>query len=81
MAATHSTDHPSFVEGCWLCRMRSIGISADALPTRAKPRYSQIKKTESEWQKDIPAYRRLVKAGKDCGHVDGAAAVERSLGG
>lgn len=65
----------------WLQRLRSTGVSADALPTRTPKRYRDIKETEAGWQKDFPAYRRLVKAGKDPGHADGAAEVERSLGG
>lgn len=76
MAATHSVDHPYPVEGCWLCKMRSVSVSPAAMPTRRDIRYSSTVQTEKNWNKDIPAYRRLVKEGIQPEGVDGCAELE-----
>lgn len=76
MTATHRFDHPSFVEGCYLCRLRSVSISPAALPTRQDARFSSTDQLEKNWNKDIPAYKRLVADGLQPESVDGCADLE-----
>lgn len=79
MSATHSLDHPGFVEGCWLCRMRSISIAPAALPTRRDVRYTSTDNLEKAWKKDIPAYKALVKEGYQPDTVDGASKIAETI--
>ena len=60
--------------------VRSIAVSAAALPTR-RPDVNRIDATEARWHQDIPAYRRLRKAGVRPRKVDGSAQAERDMGG
>ena len=76
MPATHSQDHRTYVEGCWLCKMRSVSVAPAALPTRQDVRYSSTDQLEKNWQKDIPAYKRLVADGLQPEQVDGCADLE-----
>ena len=76
MTATHSYDHRQPVEGCYLCKLRSVSISPAAMPTRQDVRYSATDELEKGWQKDIPAFKRLEKDGLNPGRVDGAAELE-----
>lgn len=71
MAATHSLDHPTYVENCWLCKMRSVSVAPAAMPTRQDVRYSSTDQLERNWKKDIPAYKELVKQGIQPEQVDG----------
>lgn len=76
----HRLTHETYVEGCLNCKLLTVSISADALPTRASGRYREIKKTEAGWHKDIPAYRELVKEGYQPDTVDGAAKLAEGIG-
>ena len=76
MTATHSQDHRQPVEGCYLCKLRSVSISPAAMPTRQDVRYSATDNLEKGWQKDIPAYKRLVADGLQPARVDGCAEIE-----
>lgn len=53
----------------------SIGISANALPTRKKA-VRAINNTEATWDKDMPAYKRMRGAGLQPKSIDGAAEIE-----
>lgn len=77
MAADHYIRHPDPVEGCWLCKMRSVSISPHAMPTRRDVKFSPTDQLEKNWHKDIPAYKRLVKDGLQPNSVDGAAELEK----
>lgn len=80
MAATHSFDHPTYVEGCYLCRLRSVAVSPSCTPSRSgASRYQQTVKLEKSWSEDIPAYKRLVKGGVQPDTVDGAAQLEKQV--
>ncbi len=54
----HRQRHPVDVEGCYGCKLASIRIGGEAMPTRA-PDVAKIAATERQWQKDIPAYKSL----------------------
>ena len=73
----HARRHPYFVEGCWHCNVLSQSISPHAMPTRSSPRFTETDQLEKNWQKDIPAYRRLVSEGLQPEGVDGAAELEK----
>lgn len=53
----------------------SVGISATATPSRSGPVISRLK-SESNFAKDGPAYKRLVANGLQPDHIDGCAEVE-----
>lgn len=76
MPATHSQDHRTHVPGCYLCKLRSVSISPAAMPTRQDVRFQATDDLEKGWQKDIPAYKRLVKDGLQPQQVDGCAEAE-----
>lgn len=65
--------------GCCLDQLshyQSIGISAAALPTRKKPVIAKLRSDEN-FAKDGPAYKRLVKQGYQPDHIDGCAEIEQ----
>ena len=72
----HAKRHPYFVDGCINCKLLSVSISPHALPTRRDVRFTATDQLEKGWQKDIPAYKRLVKDGIQPQQVDGCAALE-----
>ena len=76
MPADHQYRHRAFHEGCYLCKLRSVSIAPAALPTRQDVRYTSTDQLEKGWQRDIPAYRRLVADGIQPPQVDGCADAE-----
>lgn len=54
----------------------SIGISATAMPSRKGPVIARLKSDEN-FSKDGPAYKRLVKQGYQPDHIDGCAEIEQ----
>lgn len=58
---------------------RSVSISPAATPTRSGVRYAQTTQLEKNWNKDIPAYKRLVKGGVQPDTVDGASKLEQAV--
>lgn len=54
----------------------SVGISATATPTRSGPVISRLK-SDDNFAKDGPAYKRLVKQGYQPDHIDGCAEIEQ----
>ena len=78
MTASHGSDHPSYVEGCWLCRVASVSVSPSATPTRGQGTEAvRINRTEKRWDVDHAAYRRLRADGLQPRRVDGASVVEK----
>jgi len=78
MPADHSIRHRSYVDGCYLCKLRSVAVSSAATPSRSSA--MQVQSTNDlakRWDKDIPAYRRLVKDGLQPEGVDGCAEIEK----
>jgi len=58
-----------------LDRLRSVRITAQATPSR-NPRAVETENLQRRWDKDIPAYRRLVKDGLNPRSTDGSARLE-----
>lgn len=52
---------------------RSVQLSPALMPTRQDNRYVSTDQLEKNWQKDIPAYKELVKQGIQPEQVDGCA--------
>lgn len=73
----HTERHPSFVAGCFACKLRSINIAPSATPSRAGGAHAAaINATERNWDKDMPAYKRLRHTGVQPRSIDGAAQLE-----
>ena len=74
----HRVLHPQSVEGCYACRLLTVNVSPSATPTRfAGSESARINATEKQWDKDMPAYRRLRKNGLQPRSIDGAATLEQ----
>lgn len=57
--------------------LRTISFSAHAMPTRkGSQQVLAVNKTESGWDKDMPAYKRLRRDGFQPRHIDGSADFE-----
>lgn len=54
----------------------SVGISATAMPSRKGPVIARLK-SDDNFSKDGPAYKRLVAQGYQPDHIDGCAEVEQ----
>ncbi len=73
----HQQTHPTLdVEGCFACRVSGIRMGMNTTTTRGQ-NVESINRTERNWQKDMPAYKRLRKEGLQPKSIDGAAAVEK----
>jgi hypothetical protein len=73
----HQQTHPNLdVEGCFACRVSGIRMGMNTTTTRGQ-NVESINKTERNWQKDMPAYKRLRKEGLQPKSIDGAAAIEK----
>lgn len=73
----HAETHPSLdVEGCFGCRVAGISFGANSTTSRGA-KVAEINQTAKNWDKDMPAYKRLRKNGLQPRSVDGAAEVER----
>lgn len=71
----HRRTHPAYIEGCWQCRISSVGIAPSATPTRS-PHAAETKAREERWSKDMPAYKRLRQNGTQPRCIDGCAELE-----
>lgn len=72
----HQERHPNLdVPGCFGCKIAGVAFGANTTTTRGA-RVDSINKTESNWNKDLPAYKRLRQEGLQPRSVDGAAALE-----
>lgn len=68
--------HPNLdVEGCFGCRVAGISFGANPSTTKGQE-VALINKRASNWEKDMPAYKRLRKNGLQPKGIDGAAALE-----
>lgn len=73
----HRETHPDLdVEGCFGCRVSGVRMGMNTTTTRGQ-QVAAINKTESNWNKDMPAYKRLRKEGLQPKSVDGAANLEK----
>lgn len=73
----HQQTHPTLdVEGCFACRVSGVRMGMNTTTTRGQ-NVESINKTERNWQKDMPAYKRLRQEGLQPKRIDGAAEVEK----
>lgn len=71
MIRTHDGSHGP---DCFGCKIRSVHISGEAMPTRGN--VARLADTEKAWDRDGEAYKRLRKDGVQPFGIDGAAALE-----
>ena len=64
------------VEGCFGCKVAGVRMGTNSTTTRGK-RVAEINQTERNWNKDMPAYKRLRADGLQPKRIDGAAEVEK----
>ncbi len=67
----HQQVHPTFVEGCWKCKVGSVAIGVAALPTR-KPEANRQGDWWAQKQKDMGAYRTLRDEGLQPPSIEGS---------
>lgn len=73
----HRETHPNLdVEGCFGCRVAGIRMGTNSTTSRGA-KVAEIKQTERNWNKDMPAYKRLRANGLQPKKIDGAAEVEK----
>jgi hypothetical protein len=63
------------VEGCFGCRVAGVSFGTNTTTTRGQA-VSEINQRAKNWDKDMPAYKRLRKNGVQPKGIDGAAALE-----
>lgn len=73
----HRETHPDLnVEGCFGCRVSNVRVGVNSTTTRGGE-VAQINQTEKNWNRDMPAYKRLRADGLQPKRIDGSAEVER----
>ena len=73
----HAEVHPDLnVEGCFGYKVSRVSFGSNSTTTRGG-RVAEINQTERQWDKDMPAYKRLRREGLQPRSVDGAAELER----
>jgi len=73
----HQETHPNLdVEGCFGCRVAGVRMGVNTTTTRG-PKVAETNTTERNWNKDMPAYKRLRADGLQPKRIDGAANVEK----
>jgi hypothetical protein len=73
----HQETHPNLdVEGCFGCRVAGVRMGVNTTTSRGS-KVAEINTTERNWNKDMPAYKRLRADGLQPKKIDGAANVEK----
>jgi hypothetical protein len=73
----HQETHPNLdVEGCFGCRVSGVRMGTNTTTTRGA-KVAEVNTTERNWNKDMPAYKRLRANGLQPKRIDGAANVEK----
>lgn len=73
----HREKHPDLdVAGCFGCRVSGIQMGTNSTTTKGS-RVAEINQREANWNKDMPAYKRLRKEGLQPKTIDGCHAVEQ----
>ena len=73
----HQETHENLdVEGCFACRVSGIRMGTNTTTSRGA-RVAEVNQTERNWNKDMPAYKRLRADGLQPKKIDGAAEVEK----
>jgi hypothetical protein len=71
----HREKHPVDVEGCFGCKILGVRMGANSTTTRGA-KVAETNQTARNWDKDMPAYKRLRKEGLQPRSVDGSAHLE-----
>lgn len=72
----HAETHPLLdVEGCFGCKVAGVRMGSNSTTTRGA-RVAEIDRTERQWQRDMPAYKRLRRQGYQPKQIDGCAQIE-----
>jgi len=72
----HMETHPNLdVEGCFGCRVAGVSFGANSTTTRGS-QVAEINQRAKNWDKDMPAYKRLRANCVQPKGIDGAAALE-----
>lgn len=69
----HTRTHPVYVEGCFMCRVSSVGIAASATGSVRAQTGNEL---EHAWDRDMHAYKRLRDNGVQPPRIDGSARRE-----
>lgn len=73
----HAETHPTLnVEGCFGCKIASTSFGSNSTTTRGAV-VAQTERTARNWDKDMPAYKRLRKNGLQPKQIDGSAEIEK----
>lgn len=73
----HREVHPIYVEGCFGCKVQTVGVAASAMENRgAAVREADAK--DKALSKDLDSYKRLRANGLQPKNIDGSAALESS---
>jgi hypothetical protein len=73
----HRETHPNLdVEGCFACKVTGVRIGANPSTTRGA-QVAEINQRAKNWDKDMPAYKRLRAEGLQPKTIDGCHAVEQ----
>lgn len=73
----HAETHPTLdVEGCFGCKIASTSFGANSTTTRGAA-VAETNRTARNWDKDMPAYKRLRKNGLQPKQIDGSAELEK----
>lgn len=72
----HRQTHPNLdVPGCFGCKVAGVSFGANSTTTSGA-RVAEINQTAKNWDRDMPAYKRLRKNGLQPERIDGCAAIE-----
>ena len=72
----HRETHPGLnVPGCFGCKVAGVSFGANSTTTRGA-QVAATNQTAKNWDKDMPAYKRLRKNGLQPERIDGCAALE-----
>jgi hypothetical protein len=72
----HAERHPSLdVEGCFGCKVAGVSFGANSTTTRGA-QVAATNRTARNWDKDMPAYKRLRANGLQPRGIDGSAVLE-----
>lgn len=73
----HAETHPTLdVEGCFGCKIASTSFGANSTTTRGL-QVANTNRTARNWDRDMPAYKRLRKNGLQPRQIDGSAELEK----
>ena len=72
----HAEKHPGLdVEGCFGCKVAGVSFGSNSTTTRGKV-VAETNQRARNWDKDMPAYKRLRQNGLQPKSIDGAARLE-----